>query len=149
MGRTQCAAAGMRDRAEARCAVGDHDARQSTPLAFVAHAGVRHVGVASGQEGCDHLEELPPVEGQPCSSKSTRTCAEIGVDVARVSMYSGLAYTAAANSATLPKLRNACTPPAVRARADGDQVFGGVADPVDAFDVLLRGVTDPSTRDRS
>ena len=27
--------------------------------------------------------------GQPCSSKSTGTCAEIGVEVASVEMYSG------------------------------------------------------------
>ena len=51
--------------------------------------------------------------GQPCSSKSTATCAEIGVEVSSVEMYSGDAYTAATNSPTSAKLRRACTPPAV------------------------------------
>ena len=51
--------------------------------------------------------------GQPRSSKSTGTCAAIGVDVASVSMYCGLAYTAARNSSTSAKLRSACMPPAV------------------------------------
>ena len=35
------------------------------------------------------------------------------MDVASVSMYSGLAYTTDANSSTSAKLRRACTPPAV------------------------------------
>lgn len=37
----------------------------------------------------------------------------MGVEVARVSMYSGLAYTVARNSATSAKSRRAWTPPAV------------------------------------
>ena len=51
--------------------------------------------------------------GQPRSSKSTSTWSATGVEVARVWMNSGLAYTAAVNSATSAKLRSAWTPPAV------------------------------------
>ena len=51
--------------------------------------------------------------GQPCSSKSTFTCAEIGVEVASVEMYSGDAYTAETKSSTSAKLRSAWMPPAV------------------------------------
>ena len=51
--------------------------------------------------------------GQPCSSKSTLTCALIGVDVVSVSMKSGRAYTAWVNSRTSLKLRSAWMPPAV------------------------------------
>ena len=51
--------------------------------------------------------------GQPCSSKSTSTCAAIGVDVASAEIYSGRAYTIEVNSWTSAKLRRACTPPAV------------------------------------
>src|ERR1039458_8121743 len=36
--------------------------------------------------------------GHPCNSKSTATLALIGVEVARVEMYSGVAYTALVNS---------------------------------------------------
>ena len=51
--------------------------------------------------------------GQPWSSKSTCTCALIGVDVASVEMYCGEAYTAAMKSSTSWKLRSAWIPPAV------------------------------------
>ena len=51
--------------------------------------------------------------GQPRSSKSTRTCAAIGVDVSSVETYSGLAYTTRTNSSTSAKFRSAWMPPAV------------------------------------
>src|SRR5512143_2464097 len=55
----------------------------------------------------------PLLMGQPRSSKSTRTCWEMGVEASRVLMYSGVAYTAEVNSRTSLKLRSAWMPPAV------------------------------------
>ncbi len=51
--------------------------------------------------------------GQPHSSRSTFTCAEMGVDSCRVSMNSGCGYTAAFHCAASARLRSACSPPAV------------------------------------
>ena len=41
---------------------------------------------AAVQEGGQHLEQLALLIGQPWSSKSTVTCAEIGVEVSSVEM---------------------------------------------------------------
>ena len=51
--------------------------------------------------------------GQPRSSKSTGTCAAIGVDVASVSNVFRAGVDAAVNSATSAKFRSAWMPPAV------------------------------------
>src|SRR5579883_740777 len=51
--------------------------------------------------------------GQPRSSKSTGTCSATGVDIFRVLMKSGLAYTRRTNSPTSFQFRSACSPPEV------------------------------------
>ena len=77
--------------AQTRRAARHHDAHCTPPLAFEAHTVRWGVRLAPVQKGTDDLEELCLLIGQPRSSKSTRTWLAMGVDVASVSMYAGVA----------------------------------------------------------
>src|SRR6266568_305276 len=62
VGGAQCAAPGLGDRAQARDAVGDGDTGGAAALALGAHAGVRQVGCAAGQECAERVEQLAAVD---------------------------------------------------------------------------------------
>src|SRR5579859_3205001 len=73
------AASRVGDGAEARRPAGHHDADRAAPLALDADAVVPDDGRPPVEIGAQDLEELRLLIGQPWSSKSTFTCAEIGV----------------------------------------------------------------------
>ncbi len=77
--------------------------------------------------------------GQPCSSKSTLTCALIGVEVASVSMKSGRAYTAWVNSRTSLKIAQRLDAAGGGAGADGDQRTRLPPHRVQTFGIVRRG----------
>ena len=90
VGRADRAAAGLRDRPEARRAVRDHDAGRPAALALHADASspARSAGARAGSAVTTSSSWRLSI-GQPRSSKSTGTWSAIGVDVASVEMYSG------------------------------------------------------------
>ena len=90
-GRAQGAAAGPGHRAQAGRPLGHEQADGAAALALLAHRVARDDRPAPGREAVSTSSSWRRSIGQPCSSKSTSTWAEIGVEVSREAMYSGWA----------------------------------------------------------
>jgi hypothetical protein len=138
------------------CVIGP---RQGVPCATMTHDVPR--SLQSWQTLCAGIWGLRPASsavsssrswrlsiGQPRSSKSTVTWSDTGVEVARVEMYWGCAYTTEVNSATSAKLRRAWIPPLV-AHAP---MHTSIRDAARIWMIRRASrsvVTEPSTRDTS